>query len=192
MDSKEQIEAFLLKYSKDLVKRIQPLLRNSFSHEITAEEILGEAIVYILEHPDRLENRSESHLYNSILWKCKRLVIDKMRRVGAAARAIERQEEIIGEKSRKGEDMAPSTTWVLHHQEKLSAIEKYIEELPEEELKVAIRLVRIDGLSFKEAAQAMSTTQQDFRRVFRRGLAHLFRIAESYGGRKYMTSGITS
>lgn len=192
MGSKKRIEVFLLKYSKSIIRRIQPLLRSDFSHEITAEEILGEAVVYALEHPDRWEKQSDQHLYNSILWKCKRLVIDKMRRVGALSRAIEKQEEILAEKSRKGEDMAPSPTLVLHRQDKLSAVEKFLEELPEEEVRVAVRLVRIDGHTFKEAAEIMGKNSQEFRRIIRRGLAQIFRIAETHGGRKYITTGETS
>lgn len=192
MDVRERINGILSKKGPDLVRMIGSSIRGNIRQYINAEEILGEAVIYAIERPERWDGKSDRHLMHCLLWKAKRILVDKIRHLSVEARTLSRQETIEADRVAEGADMSPSATVLLHREEKCKAAQDFLNQILDHEAREAVRLVRVEMKSFREAAALMGKSHVDFRRVLRHGMEEILHIAQANAGHKLFTTGKTT
>lgn len=193
MQERARLEELLSKSGHRLLRYIKSLINNNLRNQVSAEDILNEVVRYALERPEHWRKRSNEDLFIFFLWKSKLLVIDKARHLKVAAKANAGHGISTIEKGGvSGRIVEPSPTFLIHRRAKRSAMESYLERLPNGDHREALRLVRIEGLSLSQAARVMGRSAEAIRKLVKRGLLNLARTARAAGAAKFETSGETT
>lgn len=188
MQVKSRLEKLLSEKESNILRYLNSLIRNNLRNRVSAQEVLDDAVCYLMEHPEQTECRSDKDLFLFLLWKSKKLVIDRARQIKtqddscfSIARTLDEQRWI-----------APSPSLVLHRLAKQISLRDCLNSLPSEEQKTALRLMRIEGLTSQQAAKRMGKTPEAVRKLVERGFASLVERIKGSGAKKFATTGETT
>lgn len=182
---KMRLDSLMNRRGTDLLRFINSRIFKRLRNHISPEDILAEAVSYVIERPDLAESRqSEDDLFGFLAWKAKMLICDKARRI---SRTEEIEASLVPDLQ-----IAPSPTLVLHREDKREALLQCIERISNTEQKKIIELVIIQGMTVGEAAQQMQRSPAATRTLLWRAMGLLSQKANRGDVKKYDTSGVTS
>lgn len=190
-NAKSQIETLLHSRKEDLYRRIKYYLGKNLGKAATQEEILAETVCYFLEHPNGLETKEQSELYNIFLWKARRVVWDRVRKIDRFEEALQEMGEEISDPSAESRMTHPSPSLLLHRESKRQDLRRAIGLIPSEDQRRALWLMRIENRSLAEAAQTMGKSTQAVKKLIERGFRNLVFQLKS-GGKIMESTGQTS
>lgn len=192
MGQKDELSALLLERKSSLMRYINSLIGNILRRSLDAEEVLSEALRYLLEHPEHLENRNARELYLFLLWKSKMIVRDRAKQLRRSNQRTEKLVNTIDLCGEGGSQTVPSPTLQIHREDKRVSLKRCIDMIPSADQRKALSLVRLQGYSFIEVGLLMNKTPDAVKQLVRRGFESLVQILRRHGGWKYETTGVTS
>lgn len=188
---KIQLEELLRTRKADLLRRVNYYLGKSLRKKTVPEEILAESVCYFLEHPNGLESKDQEQLYNIFLWKARRVVCDRVRRLERFAEVVDELGHNYPNSESERRLTQPSPTLVLHRESKRQDLRHAIGLIPSEAQRQALWLTKMEGHSLAETAQLMNRNTQSVKKLVERGFKSLALVLKSRG-KMVESTGVTS
>lgn len=189
---KAKVDAVLAERGAEILAFINSRIFKSLRDKVNAQEILAEAVCYVLERPEKVLKRDKDHLYLYIIWKAKLLVCDKARREKRSVfedTPSSDEAEFFREPTT---DARFSPTYILHRKTKEESLQEVIATVENDDYRRLLQLVRIEGYSIDEAAAIMGKSPAATRTMLWRAFEKLVSKVKHGNNRKFETSGETT
>lgn len=177
---------------KQILSYIRCVMGRRLRKHLAPEEVLGDAVRYLLERPQWIQERSAEQLFVFLLWKCKMIVIDRARRLKGFQEYWLEELRPLSELVHEGGSVEKSPSLILHRQQKRDDFRNLLNLIKSQNQRMALELVRMEGLSLAQAGAVMGKHPEAVRDLVRSAVTNLVRHLRASGGFKYATTGETS
>ena len=159
--------------------------------DLTAEDVVAEAIRYAREHPGQWREIPDERLPYYLRTIARYVILYRARKARVRREVpFERPSEVASHAEGEGKEL-PSPTFLLHKGDKVRALGRLLGRLRNESHREVLRLVWIEGLRVSEAARRLGRTTKATQKLLERAMQAARSVGQAEAFRGFRVSGET-